>query len=809
MIPPAERTKGESLEYRFYNLLSTQSGDQSSADSTQSSADSTQSSIDSKLEELIRDGFDIHNVYNHYTTAIHLASEFRNLPLVNSLLRRDAAIDILRGDLSDRDTALHIAAIGGDVAVFDALLQALGANGMNPNSSPINRHGMVPLHYALGKGNVALAELLLQRGAEISQADHTGATPLHFAARSGSVDALELIFARLPVPRDVNSASRSGLTALHYAAWNGRIAAMKWLLARGASLQARDVVEKGTPLHWAAMRGDKEAVRLLVEACVGRGLRVFSENRAGKSVLELAEEHGREHVRDLLRVVMEQGLLDRRAFPQISLVRYVIGYGDSGMIERLDRSLDYAIEKKKQNYSANLERLLIASDLVDWAAKRGNKESINLVMKLLKRYITYGSDPGLFERKMASALLSALQHGKMEFAASLADHRHCKYKMADILKSMNTFLERNVEDLRVKLKGRDVERFGKRAEKLQEDIPFAFWLFYEERQEIVKFIDTRRAWRDIVNEQGSHTKRTALHWATILGYNDVVTKLCEIRECKANLDDGHSKSPYRYAVERQHPDIRKELSSREDVRAYLEILYRDRQVFVDALNAILVGAALIASISFQGFLQPPGGLKGTYVYINEIGVKLFVWFNSLSFFFAMASTLAAARGVLPMPDIFIQEVVKRIERTLFAAGLTLAISITFGLLAFGAAGFSVLPPEHKQQRNLIATSSMGGIVCLGMLLWFLKGLFLLFNSYVFSRTSQRCRQETLPPSSFGSSTANYKHHVEEHECNAEKEEKKAGDLDEEKRTYDVGANYSEYPWQDGLDKLCENVVIDC
>jgi len=48
------------------------------------------------------------------------------------------------------------------------------------------------------------------------------------------------------------------------------------------------------------------------------------------------------------------------------------------------------------------------------------------------------------------------------------------------------------------------------------------------------------------------------------------------------------------------------------VKDFLERQYRDRQVFIDAANALLVGGALIAGITFASWLQPPLGYTTDY-----------------------------------------------------------------------------------------------------------------------------------------------------------------------------------------------------
>jgi hypothetical protein len=89
-------------------------------------------------------------------------------------------------------------------------------------------------------------------------------------------------------------------------------------------------------------------------------------------------------------------------------------------------------------------------------------------------------------------------------------------------------------------------------------------------------------------------------------------------------------------------------------------------VYGNGINAILVGAALIASITFAGRLQPPLGYQQYYQYplnatipdappdtyqqyaaIQEHGlVKVFWITNSLSFYCAIASILTGGAALV-------------------------------------------------------------------------------------------------------------------------------------------------------------------
>jgi hypothetical protein len=112
-------------------------------------------------------------------------------------------------------------------------------------------------------------------------------------------------------------------------------------------------------------------------------------------------------------------------------------------------------------------------------------------------------------------------------------------------------------------------------------------------------------------------------------------------------------------------------------------LYRDRQAHVDdAANAILVGAALIASVTFAGWLQPPLGYSAFFgsagievgapspsgIYPSFVSVaghpimQIFWFFNSMSFFFAIATLMVGATAARPPKrGMFIGQVVRTLR----------------------------------------------------------------------------------------------------------------------------------------------------
>ncbi|MDX1689068.1 MAG: sigma-70 family RNA polymerase sigma factor [Candidatus Promineifilaceae bacterium] len=125
--------------------------------------------------------------------------------------------------------------------------------------------GNTALHWAAGTGNEALAELLVEHGADVNDPDQMGKTPLVRAVHMGQTEMVRWL-----LQHGANRAGRTpsegggptGLTPLHVAVIQNHADVAELLLAHGADASATDDEDR-TPLDWAHVKGLPELVDLL------------------------------------------------------------------------------------------------------------------------------------------------------------------------------------------------------------------------------------------------------------------------------------------------------------------------------------------------------------------------------------------------------------------------------------------------------------------------------------------------------------------------------------------------------------------
>ncbi len=207
------------------------------------------------IELLLANGLDVHTETEGGYTALHYAAAGNNREAAELLLAKGA--DINAGPSRNRPTPLHWATREYHKGMVEWLL----IKGANPNtegqdrSTPLHwavwcwrvpiaellvsygadmhlappEYGPSPLEEAVGEGDIAMVNMLVNKAAGTSAAKWA---PFHAAARSGNLQYVQQLLAE---GADVNAKDDNGNTAFYYAAWHDRRDMAQLLLSKGAT----------------------------------------------------------------------------------------------------------------------------------------------------------------------------------------------------------------------------------------------------------------------------------------------------------------------------------------------------------------------------------------------------------------------------------------------------------------------------------------------------------------------------------------------------------------------------------------------
>ncbi|KAK7476815.1 hypothetical protein BaRGS_00031897, partial [Batillaria attramentaria] len=273
----------------------------------------------------------VHFTNSNGETALHVASKYGQVHIVEKLLGYGASVDA-------KDNSglapLHTAVCLGAATVGGALLESVEATDGSDNKPPhtatigtdakdntdntplqsvdysqttevvglLLRHGAkvnakdnkdrTPLHIASCIGATEVADLLLKKGAIVNAQDASDNTPLHTASYFGAADATDLL---LKYRADTDCTNKKKSTALHLACSDGKLTANDFREAVGDITESTDrkltalvinkhesVVEKlldagasvspvdvkgRTPLHLACLNRKQNIVDTLINTC--------------------------------------------------------------------------------------------------------------------------------------------------------------------------------------------------------------------------------------------------------------------------------------------------------------------------------------------------------------------------------------------------------------------------------------------------------------------------------------------------------------------------------------------------------------
>lgn len=172
------------------------------------------------------------------------------------------------------ETPLRIAAQGGRKAIAEILLD----NGANPLAADIN--GDTPLRRAAMANQGETVKLLVERGVDVDSRGLRGETILHKKAELGDPSLIEQL---LELGADINAKDADGSMPLHTAVACGKRDMAAFLIDHGALVDGMDKQGR-TPLHFAAQVGSVEMMNLLID----KGAVVGRQDKAGTTPLHLA-----------------------------------------------------------------------------------------------------------------------------------------------------------------------------------------------------------------------------------------------------------------------------------------------------------------------------------------------------------------------------------------------------------------------------------------------------------------------------------------------------------------------------------------
>ncbi|XP_045782017.1 poly [ADP-ribose] polymerase tankyrase [Maniola jurtina] len=233
------------------------------------------------MEILIRKGARVNEKNKDGQTPLHVATENAHLDAMDLLLRHGAKVNACDGR---GESALSLAA-RRDSAAACRLLLACGAHAPDTRADSddaCSNAAALRLLEAARTGDVETARTILDarpRLVNCRDVDGRHSTPLHFAAGYNRLPLAQLLLQR---GADVHAKDKGGLVPLHNACSYGHFEVTELLVSAGAGVNAADLW-RFTPLHEAAAKGKADIVRLLLK----HGADPTRRNRDGLTPLQL------------------------------------------------------------------------------------------------------------------------------------------------------------------------------------------------------------------------------------------------------------------------------------------------------------------------------------------------------------------------------------------------------------------------------------------------------------------------------------------------------------------------------------------
>ncbi len=231
-------------------------------------------------------GSDINAQNYEQSTPLLMAAARNRQETVRFLIERGADTEIPNN--YGRTPLLYVTREGGNVEMATLLLD----NGANVNAE--DRSGATPLGLATWRGFSRLTDLLLNRGA-LLPVEENRLSQMTIQATANGIERLFLLLVDSSV--DLTGRNDNGGSLLHSACNGGSPVIVKTLISEGLTIDEQDRYG-WSPLHYAAENGHIEAASALLQ----EGANVNIRSLAGFSAMNAARTNSHDEIVQLLEV---------------------------------------------------------------------------------------------------------------------------------------------------------------------------------------------------------------------------------------------------------------------------------------------------------------------------------------------------------------------------------------------------------------------------------------------------------------------------------------------------------------------------
>ncbi len=156
-----------------------------------------------------------------------------------------------------------------------------------------DRHGHIPLHYAIRTKNPNIVNILLNAKSNVNTVDNSNLNALHMAVRTKITKIVEMI---LQHNININARTNTGETALHLACNFQLIDIVKLLLAKNIDVNVQDYDHEFTALTYCVNLNNTELTRILLKA----GSDVNAQDFSGNTSLHYAISESNYEIANML-----------------------------------------------------------------------------------------------------------------------------------------------------------------------------------------------------------------------------------------------------------------------------------------------------------------------------------------------------------------------------------------------------------------------------------------------------------------------------------------------------------------------------